>query len=109
MYYRIKALKELGLKLTLHVFEYGRGKHKELDALGEVHYYRRKRSIWQLFSGRPFIVQSRKNKLLLEQLLQNDAPILFEGIHTTWYLEHPEIKKRMTLVRMHPHEPCVFL
>ncbi|MEY4604387.1 MAG: hypothetical protein RIT43_1679 [Bacteroidota bacterium] len=101
MFYRIKALKELGFKLTLHVFEYGRGKHQELEAFGAVHYYKRKRSIWHLFSGRPFIVQSRKNTLLLKRLLQDTSPILFEGIHTTWYLEHPDIRKRTTLVRMH--------
>ncbi len=101
MYYRIQALKELGFKLTLHIFEYGRGKHKELEAFGEVFYYKRKRSIWQVFSNRPFIVQSRKNKQLLERLLEDKAPILFEGIHTTWLLEHPDIQKRTTLVRMH--------
>jgi hypothetical protein len=101
MYYRIQALKKLGFKLTLHIFEYGRGKHKELEALGEMHYYKRRRSIWQMFSRRPFIVQSRKNKQLLDRLLLDNSPILFEGIHTTWYLEHPEIKKRTTLVRMH--------
>jgi glycosyltransferase involved in cell wall biosynthesis len=50
---------------------------------------------------RPFIVQSRKNKLLLENLLKDNAPILFEGIHTCYYLEHPEIQKRFTMVRMH--------
>ena len=101
MFYRIKALKELGFKLNLHIFEYGRGKHKELEAFGKVNYYKRKRSMWHLFSKRPFIVQSRKNYYLLENLLQDNAPILFEGIHTTWYLEHPEIQKRTTLVRMH--------
>lgn len=101
MFYRIQALKELGFNLTLHIFEYGRGRHKELDVYGEVHYYQRKRSIWQVFSKRPFIVQSRKNKQLLERLIQDDAPILFEGIHTTWYLEHPQIQKRTSLVRMH--------
>jgi len=101
MYYRIEALKELGFKLTLHLFEYGRGTHKALEALGEVHYYKRKRSLWQLFSRRPFIVQSRKNTQLLERLLQDNVPVLFEGIHTTWCLEHPNIQRRTTLVRMH--------
>lgn len=101
MYYRIQALKELGFKLTLHIFEYGRGKQKELDFFGEVFYYKRKRSFWYLFSKRPFIVQSRKNIQLLERLRQDKAPILFEGIHTTWCLEYPDIQKRTTLVRMH--------
>ena len=109
MYYRIQALKELGFNLTLHVFEYGRGKHNQLEEFGSVHYYRRKRSLWYMFSKRPFIVQSRKSTMLLERLLQDKAPILFEGIHTSWYLEHPEIQKRATLLRMHNVEHEYYL
>jgi hypothetical protein len=101
MYYRIQALKEMGFKLTIHIFEYGRGKQKALEAFGSVNYYRRKRSLWYLFSKRPFIVESRNSKELLDRLLSDSAPILFEGIHTTLYLKHPEIQKRTTLVRMH--------
>jgi hypothetical protein len=101
MYYRIEALHSLGYHLTLHVFEYGRGRHKDLDVFGKVYYYQRKRSVLQLFSKLPFIVQSRKNKLLLKRLLLDDYPILFEGLHTSIYLEHPKIQQRITLVRMH--------
>jgi hypothetical protein len=101
IFYRIKALHELGVQITLHVFEYGRGKQKELEKYAKVIYYRRKRGVLQQLSSRPFIVQSRKNAKLLENLLKDNHPILFEGIHTTCYLEHPEIQKRTTMVRMH--------
>ena len=101
MFYRIKALHQLGYNLTLHVYEYGRGKHAELNQFGNVIYYSRKRSFLNLFSSRPFIVQTRKNKKLLDNLLKDDFPILFEGIHTTWFLENSEIQKRTTIVRMH--------
>ena len=101
VFYRIKALKALGFNITLHVFEYGRGKQSELEKYAKVIYYKRKKSLLQLFSMRPFIVQSRKNKYLLAQLLQDDAPILLEGLHCCYYLEHPSLAKRCTMVRMH--------
>ncbi len=101
MFYRIKALHELGVELTLHVFEYGRGKQAELEKYATVHYYKRKKSIFHLFSTRPFIVQSRSNNRLLKNVLADDAPILFEGIHTSRYLEHPAIQQRVTLLRSH--------
>ncbi len=101
MFYRIKALHSLGLNLTLHVFDYGRGKQSELNQFGKVIYYNRKSSFINLFSSRPYIAQTRKNKILLENLLKDDCPILFEGIHTTWYLENREIQNRTTIVRMH--------
>lgn len=101
VFYRIKALKALGFNITLHVFEYGRGKQSELEKYAKVIYYKRKKSVLQLFSMRPFIVKSRKNKHLLAQLLQDDAPILLEGLHCCYYLDHPSLAKRCTLVRMH--------
>lgn len=101
MFYRIKALHELGVELILHVFEYGRGQQPELEKYATVHYYKRSRSILHLFSKRPFIVQSRFSKELIDNLLKNDAPILMEGLHTSGILEHHEIAKRVTMVRMH--------
>lgn len=101
IFYRIKALHELGYEITLHVFEYGRGKQIELDKYATVIYYKRKRSLISAFSTRPFIVQSRKSNELLRNLLKDKAPILFEGLHTTWYLENKEIRERKTIVRTH--------
>ena len=101
MFYRIQALHEMGLELTLHVFHYGREKQSELEKYGKVIYYERKRSFWHLFSKRPFIVQSRISAELLSNLRKDDAPILFEGIHTIWPLEMTYIQQRLTLVRMH--------
>ncbi len=101
MFYRIKALHELGIELTLHVFEYGRGQQAELEKYGTVHYYKRSRSILHVFSKRPFIVQSRLSKELTDNLLKDEAPILMEGLHTSGILEHHELAKRVTMVRMH--------
>ncbi len=108
VFYRIKALHELGFEITLHVFEYGRKKQDELNKYAKVIYYPRKRSIFHLFSKRPFIVQSRKSATLIQNLRKNDAPILFEGLHTTYYLELPDIQKRLTFVRAHNIEHAYY-
>lgn len=102
VYYRIKALHSLGFKIILHCFEYGRGKQAHLDEICEqVFYYHRPKTLLQAFNKRPFIVASRASKELLNRLLLDEHPILFEGLHTTWFLEHPAIQKRMTYVRTH--------
>lgn len=53
------------------------------------------------FSSTPFIVKSRANKTLLSQLSLDNSPILFEGIHTTAFLNNDQLKGRVKLVRCH--------
>jgi hypothetical protein len=102
VFYRIKALKEIGFNITLHCYEYGRGRPEELEQLVDaVIYYSRKKSVLDWFSKKPFIVQTRRSNKLLQNLLKDDAPILFEGLHTTYFLGHPELKNRKKLVRTH--------
>ena len=102
IFYRIKALHALGVKITLHCFEYGRGQQRELEKYTEqVYYYKRKRRVSDLLGPRPFIVKSRISNELLTRLLADRHPILFEGLHTAWYLEHPDIQQRITFLRAH--------
>lgn len=102
VYYKIKALSELGVKIHLHCFEYGRKESKELSKLCySVNYYRRDHSLRDFSSMTPYIVKTRKAPELLTNLLQDDYPILFEGLHTCYYLSAPEMKERLTIVRMH--------
>lgn len=100
VFYRIKALAELGIKIHLHCFEYGRGQSEELERYCQtVTYYQRHTawsSVWQ-----PHIVASRSNKQLLKNLLTDDFPILFEGIHTCAFLDHDSLANRLKLVRLH--------
>jgi hypothetical protein len=49
----------------------------------------------------PYIVQSRSSKKLLSNLIQNNYPILFEGLHTCYFLTHPLLKNRNKIVRIH--------
>jgi hypothetical protein len=110
VYYKLEALSEIGVKLALHTFEYGRKHAPELNRICEsVYYYKRKKGFLSQFSLKPYIVYSRRNKRLLEALLQEDAPILFEGLHSCYLLNHPKLKNRMKLVRIHNIEYLYYL
>jgi hypothetical protein len=102
VFYKIKALHDHGIKIKLHCFEYGR---KEAEALtyvcDEVHYYKREQRIIDFTSKTPYIVKSRKSDELFQRLLADDDPILFEGLHTCYYLDHEELKDRVKAVHMH--------
>ncbi len=102
VFYKIKALKELGVAVHLHCFKYGREESKELNEICEsVHYYDRDRSRKLLFSRDPFIVTSRRSKELLKNLSLDEIPVLFEGLHCCAYLTAPELEKKKKLVRTH--------
>lgn len=102
-FYRLRALKELGIKVTLHCFLYGTRKAApELeDYCEKVYYYRRAMTLWNAVGVRPFIVRSRQDRGLLKNLLPDNSPILFEGIHTCAFIGHPSLAQRLKLVRMH--------
>lgn len=101
-FYRCRALKKAGVKITLHTYEYGRGKPPELEAVAEkVIYYPRPVRLRDAFSSTPFIVRSRRSEALLENLLKDNDPIFFEGQHTCAILDHPQLKDRRKFVRVH--------
>ena len=103
IFYRIKALARLDVKIVLHCFIYG-GKepHPELDKYCEqVYYYKRRRFKNPFIGELPYIVATRNDAELLKNLIQNDCPIFFEGLHSTYFLLHPDLEKRQKLVRMH--------
>lgn len=86
----------------MHCFEYGRGQKKELEKYCEnIFYYKRKVSKHLLFNSLPYIVASRSSEALVKNLLQDDAPILFEGLHCCFHLSDERLKSRKKIVRMH--------
>jgi hypothetical protein len=110
VFYKLKALSEAGVRVHLHCFDYGRGHHKALhDICESVHYYSRRTRKTLLFHRLPFIVVSRRNQQLLTSLLKDDHPILFEGLHSCYYLNHPGLAKRLRLVRTHNVEHEYYL
>jgi len=101
VYYKLKALRDAGVEIILHTYLYNQTEAPELESIcKEVHYYPRRRGMKQQLSLRPYIVNSRAEKRLLNNLLLNPYPILFEGIHLCHYLDHPLLKERMKMVRM---------
>ena len=103
VFYKIKALAKQGVQIHLHCFQYGgRQPSTELAKWCKtVHYYPRKMGIRSQVSWLPYIVQSRKSELLLQRLIDQPYPILFEGLHCCIYLNHPALRDRIKLLRMH--------
>ncbi|HFC00782.1 MAG TPA: glycosyltransferase family 1 protein, partial [Phaeodactylibacter sp.] len=102
VFYKIKALHGQGVAVTLHAFQYGREAAPELEKYcSQVYYYNRPTSLFQQFSSLPFIVKTRDAKLLLQNLKKDNAPILFEGLHTCYFLNHADLKNRKKYIRMH--------
>ena len=102
VYYKLKSLSESGIDIILHCFQYGRDEAKTLEEFcTKVHYYSRSRDFINLLSTQPFIVNTRKNKKLLSNLLEDVAPILFEGLHTCYYLDSPLLGAYHKIVRAH--------
>lgn len=100
VYHKLAALKKTGVRLHLHCFEYDRKPAIELENLCEsIHYYPRKTGLLSALSMKPYIVESRKSDELLKNLTGNNFPILFEGLHTCYYLPHPALSGRKLIYR----------
>lgn len=102
VFFKLKLLSESGVKIILHCYEYGRGRPAELEKYcHEIHYYSRKLNLTGLLKGYPYIVSSRNQHLLLTRLLADNHPILFEGLHSCFFLSHPSLESRNKTVRTH--------
>lgn len=102
VYYKVKALHDLGVRVHLHCFEYGRGQALELGQVCEsVHYYERHTGKHQLLNSLPYVVVSRRSDELVDRLLEDRHPILFEGLHSCFHLGDARLTGRKRLVRTH--------
>ena len=102
VYFKVKALADQGAKVHLHCFTSGRSESEDLQKICEkVHYYKRIKPVASLPLRVPHIISSRKSPALLNTLLEDSYPILFEGMHTCFYLAHTYLKYRTKMVRMH--------
>lgn len=101
VFYRIKALAQADIHITLHCFYKGElQRSDELEQLCQaVYYYPRKQSILQHCTLTPYSVASRTNDNLLPRLLVNNAPILFEGLVSCALMEHPSLRNRKKIFR----------
>lgn len=102
LFYKLPALQQQGVKIHLHCFEYGRGEQPELNKYCEsVHYYKRKTGFSGLSIPYPYLVSSRNNELLSNKLIEDDYPILMEGLHCTYLLNDKRFNHRHCFVRLH--------
>lgn len=102
LFWKLPALQEAGVKIHLHCFLYDREPALELEKYcHKVYYYKRNKNFLKLFSSLPFIVNTRIHKGLIKNLLRDDYPILFEGIHTTGVLLNEQLKNRKIILRLH--------
>jgi hypothetical protein len=101
VFYKLRTLHKLGIKIHLHCFEYpGRVRSADLNAFcEEVFYYPRKTGFRYALNLAPYIVSSRKSEELITNLLKDDHPILFEGLHSCYYIDDPRLKYRFKIYR----------
>lgn len=100
IYYKLKALHACGVHIILHCFEYERAKSPELEAIcHEVHYYKRRTGIIPNLTYLPYNVYGRKDPHLISNLLNNNYPILFEGLHSCYYIGDKRLRNRMKIFR----------
>ncbi len=101
LFYKIRAFHLAGVKIHLHCFQKDRDEASHLNRYcASVNYYPRLTySCAHAFT--PYIVHSRRNQQLLIRLNEDQHPILFEGIHTTWAIQGIKNKEREIHVRLH--------
>jgi hypothetical protein len=100
VFYKLKALHTAGIKIHLHCYQYDRPEAQELNAYCEsVNYYPRKTGFAAQLSVKPYIVISRQSDSLLQNLLADNYPILFEGLHSCYYINRKELQGRTLIYR----------
>ncbi len=101
LFYELKYLHNIGLKIHLHCFYNKRPQQDVLKKYCEtIHYYKR-RKLTALSLTIPYIVNSRKSSALLTNLKKDNYPILLQGIHCTFYLSTKELQGRKVFIRLH--------
>lgn len=102
IYYKLKSLKQAGVKIILHCYKYGRQSSKELEDLcAEVHYYERDSGFSYALSRDPYIVTTRDSNIMPKRILGDKHPVLFEGLHSTSRLKQYAKAGKKCLVRAH--------
>lgn len=102
LFYKIKTLHQLGVKIHLHCFVSKRPPSDELNKYCvSVNYYPRTKSIsFRL----PYIVSCRRSMELTQRLTKDNHPVLIEGIHCSYSLYTNQLTNRKVLLRLHNTE-----
>jgi hypothetical protein len=99
VYYKLKALHKIGVKIHLHCFV-KKIVNSEPDLKNyceSITYYKRSSLLKSFFSTIPFSVKNRDARNLMENLSKNNFPILFEGFQTTNVLINHDFENKIFL------------
>lgn len=101
VFYCIHALHRAGIAITLHCTYKGTLTHyPELEQLcNKVYYYERYIGYISQLRLLPYGIVSRINDSLLNNLQQDNDPIIFEGLVSCYYLSHPSLAPRNKIFR----------
>lgn len=100
VFYKIRVLHRAGIKVHLHSYRHLKEPAKELEEYcASVNYYPRETGIVKNIGIKPYIVAGRMSQELLNNLLKDDKPILFEGLHTCGIISDPRLKGRLLIYR----------
>jgi glycosyltransferase involved in cell wall biosynthesis len=106
MFQRIVALHNIGIKIHLHYFDYRNVPDtKILSKYCEtMNSYKRLTGLKGFSLRLPYIVSSRNNKRLVENLNKDEFPVFLEGVHCSGIIAAIKKLNRKILVRLHNDE-----
>ncbi|WNM18747.1 hypothetical protein [Flavobacterium capsici] len=110
VYYKLKPIHELGVSIYFHCFvDTIPNKFDELkDVTSKVFFYKKNKNPFLFFSYIPFSVFTRNNRELVQNIESADAPILFEGLKTTYLVKKGFFKNKIKILRLHNIEQLYF-
>ena len=110
VYYKIEALHRIGYKIHLHCFvKEVPNQYEELSKItASISFYLAEPKWYHFFSSLPLSIISRSNKDLVDNLIVNDAPIIFESLKSTCLMNDYRLKKRFKILRLHNIEQNYF-
>lgn len=110
VFYKIKALHAIGIEIYLHCFvDEIPTEYKALKEVAkEVFFYKKNKNPLLFFSSLPLSVRVRDNKKLIENITKINAPILFEGHKTTYWVSKKQLAGFDKYIRLHNLEDLYF-
>lgn len=102
VFFKLKALHALGYVIYLHCFvDQLPADVSELEKYtAKVHFYKRKKKGHKLLAISPFSVASRYHDEIVDNLHAVDAPLLFEGLQSTYLLKKHDFPDRHKYLRL---------
>lgn len=111
VYYKIKALSDIGIKIHLHCFvdTIPEKVDEEIKILVKnIFFYQKKKDLLLYFSRKPFAAVIRSSKTLLENITRIQAPVLFEGMQTTDSIDILKNRGFKLYLRLHNNESAYY-